>query len=78
MRVIGQLSDWGGLEQDAFQSDEQLANILCYEARAPLPVENGFIILNRGLAVGDKVLLLRCSQGQKFIILSRVMKGGAS
>ena len=44
----------------------------------PLPVENGFIILNRGLAVGDKVLLLRVQSGQKFIILSRVMKGGAS
>ena len=67
-----------GLEQDAFQSDEQLANILCYEAGVPLPVGNGFIILNRGLAVGDKVLLLRVQSGQKFIILSRVMKGGAS
>lgn len=66
------------LSQDAFDSDERLANIICYEHGKPLPVQNGFIILNRSLAVGDKVLLLRVQSGQKFVILSRVFEGGAS
>lgn len=66
------------LSQDAFDSDQRLANIVCYEYGKPLPVENGFIILNRALAVGDKVLLLRVQSGQKFVILSRVFEGGAS
>lgn len=35
--------------------------------------EDGYIILNKGLAVGDKVLLLSVQQGQKFIILSRIV-----
>lgn len=66
------------LSQDAFDSDQRLTNIVCYENGVALPVENGFIILNRALAVEDKVLLLRVQSGQKFIILSRVMMGGGS
>ena len=65
------------LSKDAFESDQQLTSIVCYENGAALPVQNGFIILNRALAVGDKVLLLRVQSGQKFIILSRVMGGGS-
>lgn len=53
------------------------SQIVCYENGTALPVENGFIILNRALAVGDKVLLLRVQSGQKFIVLSRVMGGGS-
>lgn len=64
------------LSQDAFTSDQQLENIVCYENGTALPVQNGYIILNRALATGDKVLLLRVQSGQKFIILSRVMGGG--
>lgn len=52
-----------------------LSNVSCTENGASLPVENGFIILNRALAVGDKVLLLRVQGGQKFIILSRIFEG---
>lgn len=33
----------------------------------------GYIILNKGLAAGDKVLLLSVQQGQKYIILSRIV-----
>ena len=50
------------------------SNIICYENGQALPVEDGYIILNRALAVGDKVLLLRVQKGQKFIVLSRVME----
>lgn len=67
-----------GLLQDSYISDQQLANIICYEDGKPLPVEDGYIILNRALAVGDKVLLLRCMRGQQFIILSRIFERGRS
>ena len=65
------------LTPDGYISDEQLRDIVCYEDGKPLPVEDGFIILNRGLAVGDKVLLLRVMRGQQFVILSRVFERGA-
>ena len=54
----------------------ELSHIICYENGAALPVENGYIILNRALAVGDEVILLRVQNGQKFIVLSRVFKEG--
>lgn len=60
------------LSQDSFSSSEALNSVACYENGRPLPVENGYIILNRGLAVGDKVLLLRAQKGQKFAVLSRL------
>ena len=52
----------------------ELTDIVCYENGTALPVENGYIILNRALAVGDKVLLLRVQNGEKFVVLSRVME----
>lgn len=65
-----------GLQQDAFDSDRRLLKneIICYEDGKPLPVKDGYIILNRGLEVGDKVLLLRVMGGEQFIILSRVFE----
>lgn len=65
------------LDQDAFESDERLTDIVCYEDGKPLPVKDGYIILNKGLETGDKVLLLRVRRGQQFIILSRIFEGGA-
>ena len=65
------------LTQDSYLSDEQLGDIACYEDGKPLPVEDGYIILNRGLAAGDRVLLLRVMRGQQFVILSRVFERGA-
>lgn len=57
--------------------DNLLQNaIVCYEDGKALPVQNGYIILNRALEVGDKVLLLRVMGGQRFIVLSRVFGGG--
>lgn len=67
-----------GLTPDAYTSDQRLQSIVCYENGKPLPVEGGYIILNRGLEVGDKVLMLRCMRGQQFIILSRIFEGGKS
>ena len=37
-------------------------------------MRDGYIILNRALEVGDKVLLLRVMRGQQFVILSRVFE----
>ena len=65
-----------GLTPDAYTSDRRLEDIVCYEDGKPLPVEGGYIILNRGLAAGDKVLLLRVMRGQQFIILSRIFERG--
>lgn len=53
----------------------ELNNVYCYENGAQLPRENGFIIINKALAINDKVLMLRVLNGQKFIILSRVFGG---
>lgn len=36
------------------------------------PLVDNFIVINKGLAVGDKVLLLSVQKGQKFIILSHL------
>lgn len=53
------------------------ADIVCTEHGTALPVKDGYIILNRALEAGDRVLLLRVQNGQKFIVLSRVFEGGA-
>lgn len=52
------------------------ADIVCLEHGKPLPVRGGYIILNRGLEAGDKVLMLKVLGGQNHIILSRVFEGG--
>lgn len=62
------------LDQDEFTSDERLKEIRCYEDGKPLPVKDGYIILNRALEAGDKVLMIRVMRGQQFIILSRVFE----
>lgn len=48
-----------------------LDGIACMENGKPLPAGNGYIILNRGLQAGDKVVLLKVQGGQKYIVLSR-------
>lgn len=51
-------------------------NIVCYEHGKALPVRDGYIILNRGLAVGDRVLMLKVSSGQRYLVLSRIFEEG--
>ena len=46
----------------------------CLEDGQALPVENGYIVLNRALVVGDRVILMRVQKGQQFVILSRVFE----
>lgn len=48
------------------------SDIICLEDGKSLPVEDGYIILNRALEVGDRVQLLRVQGGQRFVVLSRV------
>lgn len=62
------------LEQDAYDSDERLGHIVCFEHGKELPVRDGYIILNRGLETGDKVLMLKVLGGQNHIILSRIFE----
>ena len=76
--LSGSYQTGDALAQDAYTSDKRLEDIVCYEDGKPLPVEEGFIILNRGLTVGDRVLLLRVMRGQQFIVLSRIFERGDS
>ena len=59
--------------QSAGQCSTELTGITCYENGQALP-NDGFITLNRGLEVGDKVLMLRVQHGQKYVVLSRVFQ----
>ena len=61
----------GGSSEDSNVCSTELGNIICYEHGKALPRKDGFIILNRALGVGDKVIMLRVLNGQNFIILSR-------
>ena len=74
----GSYSTGEALTPDAYTSDKRLEDIVCYEDGKPLPVEDGYIILNRGLAVGDRVLLFRVMRGQQFVILSRIFERSGS
>lgn len=58
----------------SFASSAALENIAAVENGEDLPIKDGYIILNRGLEVGDTVLMLRVLHGQKFIVLSRIFE----
>ena len=68
------LTEAYSLVSEGFDSTEQAQDIVCWEHWKKLPIEDGFIILNRKLEVGDKVLLLSVAHGQKYIVLSRVFE----
>lgn len=59
--------------QPAGECSTELTGITCYENGQALP-NDSFITLNRGLTVGDKVLMLRVQHGQKYVVLSRVFQ----
>lgn len=69
--LTGQYLGEESLVSEGANSTLQSENIICYENGEPLPVEDGYIILNRKLERGDKVLMLSVSSGQLFIVLSR-------
>lgn len=52
----------------------QYENMYCVEHGVQLPVVDHTITINRGLEVGDKVLMMRIHDGQDFLILSRVFQ----
>lgn len=56
----------------SYVSTLEIENMICVENGVNLPVNGNVVTINRGLLMGDKVLLLRVLDGQKFIILSRI------
>lgn len=56
----------------AGECSTELGGVICYENGVPLPNSAGYVTLNRGLALGDKVLLLSVQHGQKYIVLSHL------
>lgn len=70
--LVGQYLGEDSLVSEGYSSTLQQEDIICYEQGEPLPIEDGYIILNRRLEVNDKVILLKVSGGQQFIVLSRV------
>ena len=57
---------------ESYNTQNKLANHKVVENGQILPIVDGYIIINKGLAVGDKVMMLRVKAGQAFIVLSRV------
>lgn len=58
----------------AYETAAALEGLACVEHGKPLPVRDGYLILNRGLEAGDQVLLLQVLHGQRFVVLSRVFE----
>lgn len=77
--LTGQYQTNNSLLSSGADTSLQTEDIICYENGQPLPIEDGYIILNRALEVGDEVLLLKVQKGQKYIILSRTFpaEGGS-
>lgn len=75
--LTGQYQTGDSLLSEGADTALQGENIVCWENGKELPIVDGYIILNRKLEVGDKVLLLRVQKGQKFIVLSRVFEEGS-
>ncbi|OUN32273.1 hypothetical protein B5G28_14085 [Faecalibacterium sp. An77] len=69
--LTGQYITETSLVSEGFNAALQGQNVVCYENGEALPVEDGYIILNRALEEGDKVVMLRVNGGQRFIVLSR-------
>ena len=53
-----------------------LPDSVCVENGETLPKSGSMVTINRGLETGDRVLLLRVNNGGKYLVLSRVFKGG--
>lgn len=58
--------------QPAGACSTELGGVSGYIDGQEVPSEGGFVVIQPGLKVGDKVILLRVQNGQKFIILSKV------
>ena len=54
-------------------TDDTAIEAIISDSYAGLPVVNGYLIINPGLSIGDKVVMLRVMGGQNFIVLSRTV-----
>lgn len=72
--LTGQYLGEDSLVSEGASTTLQQEDIVCYENGKALPIEDGYIILNRKLEQGDKVIMLRVNAGQRFIVLSRVFE----
>ena len=72
--LTGQYLGEESLVSEGASAALQQENIVFYENGKALPVEDGYIILNRKLEQGDRVLLLRVSNGQRYIVLTRLFE----
>lgn len=72
--LTGQYLGEDSLVSEGASTTLQQEDIVCYENGRPLPIEDGYIILNRKLEQDDKVVMLRVNAGQRFIVLSRVFE----
>lgn len=61
-----------GSISSAGNCSSELSGIKCYINGKAVPNETGYVTLNPGLIAGDKVILLRVQNGQKFIVLSKL------
>lgn len=72
--LTGQYLGEDSLVSEGASTTLQQEDIVCYENGKALPIEDGYIILNRKLEEGDRVVMLRVNAGQRFIVLSRVFE----
>lgn len=72
--LTGQYLGEDSLVSEGASATLQQEDIVCYENGKALPIEDGYIILNRKLEEGDRVVMLRVNAGQRFIVLSRVFE----
>ena len=72
--LTGQYLGENSLVSEGYNATLQGENIVCWEDGKELPIEDGYIILNRKLEQDDKVVMLRVNAGQRFIVLSRVFE----
>lgn len=56
----------------SYPTEIAFESLLVTEHGVALPVSGNVVTINRGLAINDKVLMLRVLDGQKFIVLSRL------
>ena len=60
---------------DGTSQPKSEAGLILTEAVIPKTVQvqggGGMVVVNKGLAVGDKVVMLRVSRGNRYIVLSK-------
>ena len=55
-----------------YTTKKALDTTTVFENGTAIPIVDGYAIINRALAVGDKVMMISVQHGQRFIVLSRL------